>query len=215
MRAGPLGALRAFCWQQPCLSFSQPSIAFDTTSGSAFPVWVASGLVRVGKTDTGRHSFFHHSVQRTRRNCRHAGHRAGPRWWLEQCECERLGTDRARRRNDPGIEPGAVPRVLHHRDRHRELRRRPATRRWVRAPIPNRFIPFNDPEHRVASVRNGGHAQGLQCNHQRRAESTYWIDISVPRGVTTSPPGTYTGTISIAACSGQYDHSGHAHGVEL
>src|SRR5258708_9717008 len=27
-------------------------IAFDTTSGSAFPVWAMSGLVRVGKTDT-------------------------------------------------------------------------------------------------------------------------------------------------------------------
>src|SRR5260370_36590098 len=27
-------------------------IAFDTTSGSAFPVWATSGLVRVGKTDT-------------------------------------------------------------------------------------------------------------------------------------------------------------------
>src|SRR5258708_16346699 len=26
-------------------------IAFDTTSGSAFPVWAMSGLVRVGKTD--------------------------------------------------------------------------------------------------------------------------------------------------------------------
>ncbi len=30
----------------------------------------------------------------------------------------------------------------------------------------------------------------------------YWIDISVPRGATNSPPGTYTGTISITADQG-------------
>ncbi len=30
----------------------------------------------------------------------------------------------------------------------------------------------------------------------------YWIDISVPRGATNSPPGTYTGTISITTAQG-------------
>ncbi|HZV88358.1 MAG TPA: hypothetical protein VFF95_12470 [Candidatus Binatus sp.] len=64
------------------------------------------------------------------------------------------------------------------------------------------LIPFNDPE--TGSSLCGTVASLKACNATITAgqNQPYWIDISVPRGVTTSPMGTYTGSISITADQG-------------
>jgi len=64
------------------------------------------------------------------------------------------------------------------------------------------LIPFNDPE--TGSSLCGTSATLKACNAAVTAgqNQPYWIDISVPRGSMNSPPGTYTGNISITADQG-------------
>ena len=64
------------------------------------------------------------------------------------------------------------------------------------------LIPFNDPE--TGSPLCGTSAALQACNATISAgqNQPYWIDISVPRGATNSPTGTYTGTISVTADQG-------------
>src|SRR6266446_5186751 len=67
---------------------------------------------------------------------------------------------------------------------------------------PEPLIPFNDPE--TGSPLCGTAATLMACNATISAgqNQPYWIDISVPRGATNSPPGTYTSSISISAAQG-------------
>jgi len=64
------------------------------------------------------------------------------------------------------------------------------------------LIPFNDPE--TGSPLCGTSAVLQACNATISAgqNQPYWIDISVPRGATNGPPGSYTGTISVTADQG-------------
>jgi hypothetical protein len=64
------------------------------------------------------------------------------------------------------------------------------------------LIPFNDPE--TGSPLCGTAATLKACNATVSAgqNQPYWIDIFVPHGATNSPPGTYTGAISITADQG-------------
>lgn len=67
---------------------------------------------------------------------------------------------------------------------------------------PEPLIPFYDPE--TKGPLCGTAAILKACNATVRAgqNQPYWIDISVPRGPVNSPPGTYTGTISITSDQG-------------
>ncbi|HEV2196976.1 MAG TPA: DUF4091 domain-containing protein [Candidatus Acidoferrum sp.] len=64
------------------------------------------------------------------------------------------------------------------------------------------LIPFNDPE--TGSPLCGTGATLLACNAtiSTGQNQPYWIDIFVPRGATNSPPGPYTGSVSITADQG-------------
>jgi hypothetical protein len=64
------------------------------------------------------------------------------------------------------------------------------------------LIPFNDPE--TESPLCGTAASLKACNAAltEGQNQPYWIDISVPHGPTNSPPGVYTGAISITADQG-------------
>src|SRR5215467_6201608 len=61
------------------------------------------------------------------------------------------------------------------------------------------LIPFNDPETGLPLC--GASAALKACNATVSAgrNQPYWIDISVPREATDSPPGTYTGAIYITS----------------
>src|SRR6266699_4303072 len=67
---------------------------------------------------------------------------------------------------------------------------------------PEPLIPFNDPE--TGSPLCGTGAALKACNATINAgqNQPYWIDIAVPRGPANSPPGTYTGSVSITATQG-------------
>src|SRR6267143_1679221 len=67
---------------------------------------------------------------------------------------------------------------------------------------PEPLIPFNNPE--TGSPLCGSSAALKACNATISAgqNQPYWIDISVPRGATNSPTGTYTGNISVTADQG-------------
>ncbi len=67
---------------------------------------------------------------------------------------------------------------------------------------PEPLIPFNDPE--TGAPLCGSAATLKACNASISAgqNQPYWIDISVPHGAANSPPGTYTGAISITADQG-------------
>jgi hypothetical protein len=68
--------------------------------------------------------------------------------------------------------------------------------------FPEPLIPFKDPV--TGSPLCGTAAQMKACNATLPADQNqpYWIDIVVPRGLTHTPPGTFTGVISITATEG-------------
>src|SRR5215472_635459 len=61
------------------------------------------------------------------------------------------------------------------------------------------LIPFNDPETNLPLC--GSTAVLKACNASVAASQNqpYWIDISVPHGALNTPPGTYTGSITITS----------------
>ena len=64
------------------------------------------------------------------------------------------------------------------------------------------LIPFNDPE--TGSPLCGAGGVLLACNASITAgqNQPYWIDIFIPRGSANTPPGIYTGTISVTSTQG-------------
>jgi hypothetical protein len=67
---------------------------------------------------------------------------------------------------------------------------------------PEPLIPFIDPE--TGSPLCGTGAVLKACNATINAgqNQPYWIDIAVPHGATNTPPGTYTGSVSVTATQG-------------
>jgi hypothetical protein len=64
------------------------------------------------------------------------------------------------------------------------------------------LIPFKDPETGAALCGSGASLKACNATISAGQNQPYWIDISVPRGATNSPPGTYTGTVSVTADQG-------------
>jgi glycosyl hydrolase family 123 len=67
---------------------------------------------------------------------------------------------------------------------------------------PEPLIPFNDPETGLPLCGTGATLKACNATVTAGQNQPYWIDISVPHGPTNSPPGTYTGSISITADQG-------------
>jgi hypothetical protein len=67
---------------------------------------------------------------------------------------------------------------------------------------PEPLIPFNDPETGLPLCGTGATLKACNATLAAGQNQPYWIDISVPHGPTNSPPGIYTGSISITADQG-------------
>jgi hypothetical protein len=67
---------------------------------------------------------------------------------------------------------------------------------------PEPLIPFNDPETGLPLCGTGATLKACNAGIPAGQNQPYWIDLSVPHGATNSPPGTYTGSISITADQG-------------
>src|SRR5207244_3820465 len=66
------------------------------------------------------------------------------------------------------------------------------------------LIPFNDPETGASLCGSAASLKACNASISAGQNQPYWIDISVPRGATSSPPGSYTGTISITTRSEEH-----------
>ena len=68
---------------------------------------------------------------------------------------------------------------------------------------PDPLIPFNDPETGAPLSGNGASLQAVPFTVTDGRNQPIWIDLFIPRGATTSPPGVYTGSIVVASSQGQ------------
>jgi Domain of unknown function (DUF4091) len=67
---------------------------------------------------------------------------------------------------------------------------------------PEPLIPFNDPETGAALCGTGAVLKACNAALTAGQNQPYWIDIAVPHGSATTPPGTYTGSVSVTATQG-------------
>jgi hypothetical protein len=68
---------------------------------------------------------------------------------------------------------------------------------------PEPLIPFNDPQSGAPLCGTTAILKACNASISPGQNQPYWIDISVPRGASNTPPGTYTGTISVTADQGR------------
>jgi hypothetical protein len=67
---------------------------------------------------------------------------------------------------------------------------------------PEPLIPFNDPETGLPLCGTGATLKACNASIPAGQNQPYWIDLAVPHGPTNSPPGTYTGSLTITADQG-------------
>ena len=67
---------------------------------------------------------------------------------------------------------------------------------------PEPLIPFNDPETGADLCKTSAVLKACNASVSPGENQPYWIDISIPHGITTSPPGTYTGNITVTSTQG-------------
>src|SRR5207244_9001273 len=67
---------------------------------------------------------------------------------------------------------------------------------------PEPLIPFKDPETGAALCSSSASLKACNATISSGQNQPYWIDISIPHGSTTTPPGTYTGSIKVTADEG-------------
>jgi len=67
---------------------------------------------------------------------------------------------------------------------------------------PEPLIPFKDPETGAALCSSSASLKACNASISSGQNQPYWIDISIPHGASTTPPGTYTGSIKVTADQG-------------
>jgi hypothetical protein len=67
---------------------------------------------------------------------------------------------------------------------------------------PEPLIPFVDPETGASLCSTSAVLKACNASVSSGQNQPYWIDISVPHGASSSPPGTYTGNLSITSDQG-------------
>jgi hypothetical protein len=64
------------------------------------------------------------------------------------------------------------------------------------------LIPFDDPGTGAALCSSSATLKACNASVSAGQNQPYWIDISIPHGATTSPSGTYTGNITVTSTQG-------------
>src|SRR5437879_3017897 len=176
-------------------------IAASQTSSAAFPLWVESSLIRVGQTEApGTVSSISLSSARGETVDTQVVVQGPAGGWSNV----NLGASAL---TGPGGATIPASSVSLYREYYITVTGTANYGGGSNPPLgsgtyPEPLIPFNDPE--TGSPLCGTAATLKACNASISAGQNqhYWIDISVPRGATNSPPGTYTGTISATADQG-------------
>src|SRR6266446_181100 len=175
---------------------SGPSPA--STPGSASQLWVVSGLVRVGKTDTpGAGSSISLSGAR--------GETVDTQVVLQGPSSGLTNVNlSASALTGPGGATIPASNITLYREYYLSVTGTASYGGGSNPPLgsgtyPEPLIPFNDPETGSSLCGTAAILKACYASVGAGQNQPYWIDISVPRGAANSPPGTYTGTISITS----------------
>ena len=176
-------------------------IKANKSSAAAFPVWVASGLVRVGKTEApGMVSSIDLSGARG-----------------EIVDAQIIVHAPASGLTNVNVSPsdlsapggGTIPasNITLYRETYVTVAGTANYGGGSNPPLgagiyPEPLIPFHDPE--TGAPLCGSSAALKACNASIGAgeNQAYWIDITIPHGTATSPSGTYTGNILVTSTQG-------------
>jgi hypothetical protein len=173
-------------------------IKANKSSGAAFPVWVASGLIRVGKTETpGMASSIDVSGARGEivdaQIIVHA-----PPSGLANVNVS------ASDLTAPG--GGTIPasNITLYREYYVSVSGTANYGGGSNPPLGSGtytepLIPYNDPETGAALCGNSATLKACNVSIAPGENQPYWIDIAIPRGTTTSPSGTYSGNITVTS----------------
>ena len=176
-------------------------ITASLSSGAAFPVWVSSSLVRVGQSDApGTTSSITLSSAR--------GETVDAQV-IVQAPVGGLTNVNLSASALTGPSGAAIPAssVTLYREYYITVTGTGSYGGGSNPPLgsgtyPEPLIPFNDPETGSPLCATSAALKACNATISAGQDQPYWIDISVPRGATNSPPGSYTGSISIAATQG-------------
>ena len=173
----------------------------STTSTAAFPLWVSTGLVRVGKTDapgtTSSVSLFGARGETVDTQV------------IVQAPSGGLSNVNVSASTLTGPGGATIPasNVTLYREHYVAVTGTANYGGGSNPPLgsgtyPEPLIPFNDPETGASLCGSAATLKACNATIPGGQNQPYWADISVPRGVANSPPGTYTGTISITTAQG-------------
>src|ERR1700716_2425721 len=177
---------------------SQP---VSQSSSSPFPFWVAPGLVRVGKTDApGTASSITLSSARGETVDTQVIVQ-GPSSGLTNVNVS------ASALSGPGGASLPAASFTLYREYYLTVTGTASYGGGSNPPLgsgtyPEPLIPFNDPETGLALCGTAATLKACNATISAGQNQPYWIDISVPRGPTNSPPGNYTGTITVTSTQG-------------
>jgi hypothetical protein len=176
-------------------------IRVSKSSAAAFPVWVASGLVRVGKTEApGNVSSIDLSGARGEtvdvQIIVHA-----PASGLTNVNMS------ASDLTAPG--GGTIPAssITLYREYYVTITGTANYGGGSNPPLGSGtyaepLIPFNDPETGAPLCRTSAALKACNASITAGENQPYWIDIAIPRGTAISPSGSYSGNISITSTQG-------------
>jgi hypothetical protein len=176
-------------------------IKANKSSAAAFPVWVASGLARVGKTEApGMVSSIDVSGARGEIVDAQIIVHAPPSGLTDvNVSASDLTAP------DGGTIPASS--IALYREYYVTVTGTANYGGGSNAPLgsgtyPEPLIPFNDPETGAALCDSSAALKACDAKIIAGENQPYWIDISIPRGTAISPSGAYTGNISVTSTQG-------------
>ena len=176
-------------------------VTCSATSGSTFQFWVVSGLVRVGKTDAAGPT--------TSISLSGARGETVDAQVVVQAPSGGLSNVNVSASALAGPGGATIPAsdITLYREYYINVTGTANYGGGSNPPLgsgtyPEPLIPFNDPETGSSLCSSAATLKACNASVSAGQNQPYWIDISVPRGATNSPPGTYTGTISITSAQG-------------
>ena len=182
-------------------SVTSSAATLSVTSSAAFPVWVSPSLVRVGQTDVpGTASSISLSSARGETVDTQIVVQ-GPAGGLTNVNVS------ASALTGPGGVTIPASNVTLYREYYITVTGTANYGGGSNPPLGSGtyaepLIPFNDPETGLPLCGTTAALKACNATISAGQNQPYWIDVSVPHGATNTPPGTYTGTISITTAQG-------------
>ena len=176
-------------------------MASRKTASSPFPVWFASGLTRVGQTETPGETA---SLTLAGARCETVDAQVivqAPASGLSNVNVSASGL------TGPGGATISSSAITLYREHYVKVTGTANYGGGSNPPLgsgtyPEPLIPFDDPETGTPLCGTSAVLKACNASVAPGQNQPYWIDISVPRGAANTPPGTYTGNISITSTQG-------------